>query len=544
MIHQAFKSLALTVLSACCLTAIYAQTPVPYLQKQGTATQLIVEGKPFIILGGELGNSTASSLKDMEQVYAKLKGMHLNTVLVPAYWELIEPEEGKFDFSLVDGAIDMARKHELKMVFLWFGAWKNSMSCYAPLWVKENYKKYPRAVTEAGQTLEMINAFNKNNLEVDKRAFRRFMSHLAEKDKDRQTVIMVQLENEIGMIGSARDHSKEANKAFDAQVPEQLTAYLLTNKTTLRSQLRERWEKNGSRTQGKWTEVFGAGLETDEIFMAWHYALFVQALAQTGKEAYPLPLFLNAALNSRGRKAGEYPSAGPLAHLLDIWRAAAPSIDFLAPDIYDPVFTEWCAQYQVNGNPLFIPEIRLSAANAVQALYAIGEHDALGFSPFSIEKAGDAKDYPLSRSYEILHQLLPLLKEKQGKGLSNGIWLNKENKERSIERNGYVFTFRHDHTLSWSSPKDENNWPETGAILIELSHKEYLVAGSGVVLTFGNTKKDGSITGIGFIDEVAIHGKDILPLRRLNGDENHQGRHLRIPVGAWNIQYVRLYDYE
>ena len=191
-----------------------------------------------------------------------------------------------------------------------------------------------------------------------------------------------------------------------------------------------------------------------------------------------------------------------MAHLLDIWRAAAPSIDFLAPDIYDPVFTDWCAQYRVNGNPLFIPEIRLSAANAVQALYAIGEHDALGFSPFSIENAGDAKDYPLSRSYEILHQLLPLLKEKQGKGLSNGIWLNKENKERSIERNGYVFTFRHDHTLSWST------------------------------------------TGIGFIDEVAIQGKDILPLRRLNGDENHQGRHLRIPVGAWNIQYVRLYDYE
>jgi Beta-galactosidase len=122
MIHQAVKSLALTVLSVCCLTAVYAQTPVPYLQKQGTATQLIVEGKPFIILGGELGNSTASSLKDMERVYAKLKGMHLNTVLVPVYWELMEPEEGRFDFSLVDGAIDLARKHELKMVFLWFGA--------------------------------------------------------------------------------------------------------------------------------------------------------------------------------------------------------------------------------------------------------------------------------------------------------------------------------------------------------------------------------------------------------------------------------------
>ena len=544
MKNHTIKSLLLTIASIFCFTTIYAQNPIPHLQKQGTATQLIVEGKPFIILGGELGNSTASSLKDMEQVCAKLKEMNLNTMLVPAYWELIEPEEGKFDFSLIDGTIDLARKHDLKIVFLWFGAWKNSMSCYAPLWVKENYEKYPRAVTEAGRTLEIMNAFNKNNLEVDKRAFNRFMKHLAEKDKSHQTVIMVQVENEIGMLESARDHSKEANKAFDAQVPAQLTEYMLKNKTTLRPQLRERWENNGLKTQGKWTEIFGKGIETDEIFMAWHYAMFVQELAQTGKEAYPLPMFLNAALNSRGRKAGEYPSAGPLAHLLDIWRAAAPSIDFLAPDIYDPVFTDWCAQYHVNGNPLFIPEIRLNEANAVQALYAIGEHDALGFSPFSIENANITEGYPLAKSYQLLHQLLPLLKEKQGKGLTNGIWLSKENKERIIERNGYVFTFRHDHTLSWSNPKDENNWQETGAILIELSNKEYLVAGSGVVVTFSNTKKDGKTTGISFIDEVEINGKDILPLQRLNGDENHQGRHLRIPIDAWNIQYVRLYDYE
>jgi len=515
----------------------------PFLQKQGTAIQLIVNGKPFLMLGGELGNSTASSLQDMEKICPLLQRMQLNTMLVPAYWELIEPEEGKFDFSLIDGIINFARQHDLKIVFLWFSSWKNSMSCYAPAWVKENYKKYPRALTKSGKPLEIMSAFDRNNLEADKQAFVQFMKHLAAADRRQQTVIMVQVENEIGMLENARDYCLKANELYNSDVPLQLIDYLIKNKSSLQPVLFSQWEKNGFKTKGKWTELFGTGIETDEIFMAWHYGLYVQEIAQAGKEAYPLPMYLNAALNSRGRKAGEYPSAGPLAHLLDIWRAAAPAIDLLAPDIYDPGFTDWCSQYHISGNPLFIPEIRLNEANAVQALYAFGEHDVMGFSPFSIESVPNPDEYPLTQSYRMLRQLLPLLESIQGKGKTNGILLNDSIREQTLTRGDYTFKFMHYYSLPWEK-HSASGWPEAGAILIELSDNEFLVAGTDIVATFSNTKNDGSITGILSIDEVELKNGEIVPLRRMNGDQDHQGRHLRIPSGKWSILHVKLYDYK
>jgi hypothetical protein len=233
-----------------------------------------------------------------------------------------------------------------------------------------------------------------------------------------------------------------------------------------------------------------------------------------------------------------------LAHLLDVWRAAAPSIDLLAPDIYDAGFTDWLAQYHVNGNSLFVPEIRLAAADAVRAFYTFGQHDAMGFSPFSIENADEKVAEAIGESYSILSQLTPVLLKSQGKNLTNGILFEGENTQKTVTRGNYTFSFSHIFTLSWEKDLKENN-PEVGAILIQLSEKEYIIAGTGVVCVFGNTKNDGSITGIGSIDEVKIdkNGK-ILPLRRLNGDEDHQGRHLRIPAGKWQIQYVKLYDYK
>jgi len=538
------KKILFAFLFSFMLSLGFAQTEkTPFLRKQGTATQLIVNEKPFLMLGGELGNSTASSLEDMRKACEKIEKMHLNTMITPTYWELIEQEEGKYNFSLIDSIISLARAHDLKIVFLWFGSWKNSMSCYAPAWVKENYKKYPRAVTESGKPLEIMSAFERNNIEADKRAFSQLMKHIATVDRQQQTVIMMQVENEIGMLESAREYGSKANKLFNSDVPNQLTDYLVKNKTTLRPTLLNRWEKNGFKTKGTWTELFGSSLETDEIFMAWNYGLYVQEIAQAGKEVYPLPMYLNAALNSRGRKPGQYPSAGPLAHLLDIWRAAAPAIDLLAPDIYDPGFKDWCSQYHVAGNPLFIPEIRSGEANAIQALYAFGEHDAMGFSPFAIESVPKPEDYPLTQSYKMLRQLLPLLVNIQGKGLTNGILLDDSLREQTVNRGNYVFKFSHYYSLPWEK-HNSSGWPEAGAILIELAEKEYIIAGSDVVVTFSNTKNDGSITGILSIDEMELKNGEIVPLRRLNGDQDHQGRHLRIESGKWSIQHVKLYDYK
>lgn len=516
--------------------------PVPALKKQGTAVQLMVQGQPFLMVGGELGNSSASSLADIDRIFPRLREMHLNTVLVPAYWELLEPQEGVFDFTLIDHGIRRARENELKVVFLWFGAWKNSMSCYAPLWFKENYRKYPRVVTRTGQPLEIACPYAEENLKADQRAFCRLMRHLAEVDRER-TVVMIQVENEIGMIPEARDHCEVANRLFAGQVPGQLMAYLKQNEATLQPKLLERWKRNGQKSQGTWTEIFGEGLETEELFMAWGYACYVQQLAEAGKKEYPLPMYLNAALNSRGRQPGQYPSAGPLAHLMDIWHCAAPAIDLLAPDIYDPGFTDWCAQYKQPANPLFIPEIRLEAADGVRAFYAFGEHDALGFSPFSIEDTPE--NSPVIESYRVLRSLLPLIADNQGKGKMNGIWVDRAHPERRINRQGYTFVCRHDYTLGWSPlAKDSTAWEEAGGILIELSPDEYLVAGSGVIITLENTRQDSMAVGIGCVDEVEIREGEICPVRRLNGDQTHQGRHIRIPAGTWQIQHVRIYRYQ
>ena len=558
-----------------CLAIEYIIGQNSFLQKQGTATQLVVHGMPFLILGGELGNSSAACPQDIERIFPKLKKMGLNTVLVPVYWDLTEPVEGQFDFTLTDKALQQARENDLKIVFLWFGAWKNSMSCYAPLWFKENHKKYPRAYTQSGKPLEIASAFSEAVYEADHHAFSQWMQHIATVDKEEGTVIMIQIENEIGMLEDARDYSREANKIFNAPVPAEFMTYLQKNKKALHPQMLKKWESQGCKKQGNWQEVFGADIYTDEIFMAWHYAKYVEGLAQTARSIYNIPLYVNAAMNSRGRKPGEYPSAGPLAHLIDVWHCGAPSIDILAPDLYDNGFTDWVAQYKLHNNPLFIPEIRLTDDNSIRAFYIFGEHDAIGISPFSIEDGSDSPKSPLVQSYTQLKELMPLLTKYQGKGLMKGLLFDNENKERIIIDDDLTVTARHFFTLPWD-PRATNGsiWPEGGGILLKLSKNEYVVAGSGIVLEFSKTsekqtiekqkqlgedgfalgndqiktkhhKFKGKRCGIGYVDEVKVDKDGKLHyVRRLNGDQNHQGRHVRIPVEDFKILHVQLYEYQ
>jgi len=558
-----------------CLAIEYIIGQNSFLQKQGTATQLVVHGMPFLILGGELGNSSAACPQDIERIFPKLKKMGLNTVLVPVYWDLTEPVEGQFDFTLTDKALQQARENDLKIVFLWFGAWKNSMSCYAPLWFKENHKKYPRAYTQSGKPLEIASAFSEAVYEADHHAFSQWMQHIATVDKEEGTVIMIQIENEIGMLEDARDYSREANKIFNAPVPAEFMTYLQKNKKALHPQMLKKWESQGCKKQGNWQEVFGADIYTDEIFMAWHYAKYVEGLAQTARSIYNIPLYVNAAMNSRGRKPGEYPSAGPLAHLIDVWHCGAPSIDILAPDLYDNGFTDWVAQYKLHNNPLFIPEIRLTDNNSVRAFYIFGEHDAIGISPFSIEDGSDSPNSPLVQSYAKLTELMPLLTKYQGKGLMKGLLFDSENKERIIADDDLTITTRHFFTLPWD-PRATNGsiWPEGGGILLKLSKNEYIVAGSGIVLEFAKTSEKQTIEkqkqlgedgfalrndqiktkhdkfkgmrcGIGYVDEVKVDKDGKLHyVRRLNGDQDHQGRHVRISVGDFKILHVQLYEYQ
>lgn len=517
---------------------------IAHLRRQGNATQLIVDGKPFLILGGELGNSSASNLDYLKPIWPKLVRMNLNTVLAPVYWDLMESEDGKFDFTLVDGLIKGAREHNLRLVLLWFGSWKNSMSCYAPAWVKTDQQRFPRARLKSGQAMEILSAFNGANRDADARAFAELMRHIRKVDSEAHTVIMVQVENEVGMLTDARDYSAVANQAFGQQVPKELIDYLKKHKDTLIPEFRQVWEASDFKTSGTWEEVFGKGLQTDEIFMAWHYARYINQVVAAGKAEHPLPMFVNAALIRPNYKPGQYPSAGPLPHLMDIWRAAAPQIDFLAPDIYFSNFAEWCQKYHRSGNPLFIPEAGRGSQDAVKVFYAIGQHDAIGFSPFGIDGIAEPENTPISKSYDILSQLAPLILENQGSGAMAGVLLNKEHQTQEVKLGNYILKVSHDYTWEWSrAPRESEEWPSAGGIIISVGPDEYVIAGAGLIVTFAPNPPAEAIAGIASIQEGKYEQGHWIGGRWMNGDESHQGRHLRIPAGSFGIQRVKLYRY-
>lgn len=522
----------------------YSQEKIPSLQKKGNKTQLIVNGKPFIILGGELGNSSATSMASMEPIWSKLTDMNLNTVLTPIYWELIEAEEGKFDFSLVDDLILKARKEKLKLVFLWFGSWKNSMSSHAPEWVKLNQKKYPRVKDDKGKSHEILCPFSEDNLQADLNAFQKLMLHIKDFDQKEQTVIMVQVENEIGMLPTARDYHPLANTAFKKEVPQELLKYLQKNKEQLVPEFLEIWKKNGFKTSGNWEQIFGKGLAADEIFMAWYFAKFTNKVAKAGKDNYAIPMFVNAALNAAEKKPGEYPSAGPLPHVMDIWKAAGTSIDFLSPDFYNPLFKHWNDLFTRQGDPLFIPEHRFDASAPFKGLYAIGHYEAIGFSPFSIESVSDAKKEPLGKIYDLVKQLTPVIEANKGQGKIDGVLLDKENQLQIIQLGNYEFIFKHDYTLNWSDGAKEEVWPMSSAIIIQIGTDEFYIAGSGIVVTFKPIKNTNLNVGILKTDQGNFENGVWKTIRHFNGDQTHQGRHIRISVGDYEIQKVKLYIYE
>jgi len=520
-----------------------AQNPLPALRKQGDVTQFIVDGKPFIMLGGELGNSSASTIENMQAIWPKLKAMHLNTVLIPVYWELLEPQEGKFDFSLIRDLISEARKHDIKIVFLWFGSWKNSMSSHAPAWVKLNQDKYPRVKDNTGRSQEILSSFSENNLQADLRAFEKLMGFIKEYDGTQHTVIMMQVENEIGMLPSARDYQELATVAFPKPVPAELILYLQQNLEKLVPEFLQVWKNQGYKTSGNWEAVFGKGLHTDEIFMAWYYSKFANKITAAGKKIYPLPMFVNAALNRPGREPGNYPSAGPLPHLMDVWKAAGPAIDFLAPDFYNPDFKHWNDLYTRQGDPLFVPEHRFDPTVAAKAIYAIGHYNALGFSPFSIESTEKPSEEGLGKMYQLIESLTPLISSNQGKGKIEGVLLDKTNVETIVRMGKYEFTFKHEFTLGWSPGASAAEWPMAGAMLIQTGEDEFYLAGTGVVVTFKPVSDPALNIGILKVDEGAFENQQWKVLRHLNGDQTHQGRHVRIPYGQYGVQRVELYGY-
>jgi beta-galactosidase GanA len=523
-----------------------AAATVPYLRKQGSATQLMVNDQPFLILGGELHNSSASSLAYLEKVWPTLKAAELNTVLAPVEWDQIEPVEGRYDFTVLDGMLRQARAHDTHLVLLWFGAWKNSMSTYVPAWVKHDSQRFPHALSRKGEPQEILTPFGAATLAADTAAFKAMLAHLKQADTQR-TVVMVQVENEIGMLPDVRDYSAAANAAYRGAVPAALTAYLAAHKDTLKPVVKAQWEAHGGRAAGSWAEVFGDTVETEEMFQAWHYAAFVDAMTAAGKAVYPLPMYVNVALNRPGKRPGEYPSAGPLPHLFDVWKAGAPAIDVIAIDTYFPNFIQWAKQFKRPDNPLFVPEANHAerADAGADAFYAIGEHDAFGFSPFAIDDIKDGNS-SLPKAYRVLKQLAPVINQYQGSGNVRGFKAPMsyegvvDGAPQTVTMGGYTLE------VSFNAPweKAEPAVVQTrGGLVIRTGDDEFLVAGKGLTVVFKNAARDGAMVGIEKLTEGGYEGGKWKEGRWLNGDESHQGRHVGLYGDDFTIQRVKLYRY-
>jgi hypothetical protein len=529
--------LRIACLSVCILTMHAAE--LPHIKVENGTGQLIVNGEPFLILGGELGNSSAGTAAQADLIVPKLASMHVNTILMPVAWEQIEPKEGNFDFSILDHWIETARKHNVHLVLLWFGSWKNALSNYAPSWLKSDPKRFPRAESADGRPLEILSTFSEETRRCDSRAFAALMRHTREKDFQQQTVLIVQVENEVGYLGPGRDRSPEANRLFRGRVPDVLIRTLTAKRLQLSPELAAHFNEHGK----DWREVFGDA--ADEVFMTWNYAGYIEAVANAGKSEYALPMYVNAQLPAPLERAGEYPSGGPHPYYLEVWRATAPSIDFYSPDIYWPDFAYWLQRYEIPGNPIFIPEARIESA-PYNALYAYGQARAFGFSAFAIdgltlpEKDDDPRP-EMMQIYELLDSVRDLLPRAQAAGLTRGLVLHTTSQRptQTVALGGYLFLA----TLSRSWPARTVIANDGAMLILQTVPGEFYILGSGLTVSFvRDPDVDAGIVGIESIEQVSRASGQWIAERRLNGDQTNQGRQLLLDPHRQHIYRVRLYS--
>ncbi len=419
------KKIPVCLLLVGLVTAAGYAVEIPHLQKKHGAWQLIVDGKPFLMRGGEFANNVYEAPKDLPGLPAMLdayKSYDLNTLLVPISWRSLEPQDGTFDFRMIDTLIEECRKRDLRVVVLWFGAIKNGGLHYAPSWVIKDRERFFRAKWPTGKDTYAVSPFCEAAWQADRRAFVRLMERIKEKDTGKFTVIMIQPENETGCqeIDETRDHCTAADKAWDAPVPEHLVKYLVAHDGQLVEWLQRVWTRAGKRTAGTWPEVFGSGTDGQKIFMSYYIGRFIEQVASAGKSIHPLPMFINDWLGDLDSPGG--PIGGPEFHVMDIFRVTTPSAAACVPDIYQENFKAWVTAFDQKDNPILIPEARSDARAAQQCWYTFFQHDGLLFSPYMlVPNESDQNAVPLQltysnlkMSYSVIAEMEDLILSKQG----------------------------------------------------------------------------------------------------------------------------------
>ncbi|HEY8971313.1 MAG TPA: DUF5597 domain-containing protein [Puia sp.] len=487
----------------------------PVLVKKNGYTQLLVDGRPFVAVAGELHNSTSSGTAYFSRALKYARSMNINTVIATVSWEQFEPQEGKYDYQLVDTIIQKAAAENLKLVLIWFASWKNGESAYAPAWVKADPKRFVRVKTRSGVDVHTISPFCTAAMQADAKAFSMLMKRIKEKDA-RHNVIMMQVENEVGAF-SEMDYNEEALKLYGAPVPAGLIDYVSKNENTLAPELRDAWVKNGRRTKGNWAAVFGEdNYDAQNFFMSWQYATYINRVCEAGKKEYAIPMYVNCWLVQHpGERPGEYPNGGPVSRVMDIYKAAAPAIDFCSPDIYLKNFREICQMYYrpEKNNPLFIPECE--GDNPGKAYYAIGECNAIGFSPFGVESLAADRSY--AQSFAVLEEMMPLIRQYQGTGKMRGVLKEGAKDKDTLIMGQYEIEVRY-------RAKDQDCY----GIIVQTGEDEFVVGGINLQLKF-RCKDERRTALVGQVQEGSMKGGRWETIRLLNGDESGSDYTANVP---------------
>ncbi len=470
---------------------------------------LFVDGAPFLILGAQVNNSSAWPAM-LPQVWPAMEALHVNTVEMPVYWEQFEPAEGHFDSSVVDTLLSGAREHNLHLILLWFGTWKNGSSHYMPEWMKLQPDKYPHILDAKGQPVDSPSPCSEATLQADTRAFTAFMRHLKEADPQR-TVLMVQVENETGTWGAVRDYSPAAQKLFDGAAPRELVTAL-------------------HKSAGTWSQVFGD--DADEIFHAWSVAHYVGQVAAAGKAIYPLPLYTNAALRdpvNPGRPP-RYESGGPTDNVLDIWKVAAPGLDLLAPDIYigeTEKVLKVLDLYHRPDNPLFVPEIAGSPEYA-RYFFAVLGHEGIGFSPFGLDFTAGKNENVIDAfaiNYELVGPMQREIARLNFEGKLQAVVEEKGKPSESLPFGPWKATVSYGlPTFGYGKAPVGNPEPIGRALIAQLGPNEFLVTGLHCRIDFAvsdpaSTKKRQFLK----VAQGTYQDGKFIQMRILNGDQTDYG---------------------